>query len=75
MHLVTVEELEERLGTSIELGLTQAQAAALLIKEGKNILSPPKELPLAVKFILFLFEGFGLLLWAGAILCFIAWCK
>jgi hypothetical protein len=73
VHVVPVEVLEQRFGTSVDGGHDVAEAVKRLEKEGKNVLEPPRDLPLAIKFILYLFEGFGLLLWAGAILCFIAW--
>lgn len=73
VHLVSVEQLEQRFHTSADQGLDELVAGSRLVKEGRNVLQPPKDLPLAVKFLITLFEGFGMLLWVGAILCFIAW--
>lgn len=60
--------------TSFHLqGLTQAQARKVYERDGPNTLSPPKKTPEWVKFCKNLFGGFALLLWIGAILCFIAY--
>lgn len=42
-------------------------------RDGPNALSPPKETPWWVKFAKNLFGGFALLLWVGAVLCFVAY--
>lgn len=42
-------------------------------RDGPNALTPPKQTPEWVKFCKNLFGGFALLLWIGAILCFIAY--
>merc|ERR1719341_1228934 len=42
-------------------------------RDGPNALTPPKTIPEWVKFCKNLFGGFSLLLWVGAILCFIAY--
>lgn len=42
-------------------------------RDGPNALTPPKTIPEWVKFCKNLFGGFALLLWVGAILCFIAY--
>lgn len=73
VHIVTIHELEARFKTNRDKGLTSAQAAAVLDEKGRNVLTPPKELPPFVRFLLYLFEGFGPLLWVGAVLCFIAY--
>ena len=54
-------------------GLTPAQAKQVLERDGPNQLTPPKTTPEWVKFCKQLFGGFSLLLWIGAILCFIAY--
>lgn len=53
-------------------GLTDAKAREVLEHDGPNALSPPKTTPEWVKFCKQMFGGFALLLWIGAILCFIA---
>lgn len=42
-------------------------------RDGPNALTPPKTTPEWVKFCKNLFGGFALLLWIGAVLCFIAY--
>lgn len=44
----------------------------MLTRDGLNALSPPKTTPEWIKFCKNLFGGFALLLWGGALLCFIA---
>ena len=71
-HKIPLEELLARTNTDLEKGLTTAQAEEQLKKYGKNELTPPPTTPEWVKFCKALFSGFALLLWVGAILCFIA---
>ena len=54
-------------------GLSHAKAKENLERDGPNSLTPPKQTPEWVKFCKNLFGGFALLLWIGAILCFIAY--
>lgn len=54
-------------------GLSSAQAAELLARDGPNALSPPKEAPEIIKFLKQMVGGFSILLWVGAILCWIAY--
>ena len=54
-------------------GLTPERARDVLLRDGPNQLTPPKTTPEWVKFCKLLFGGFSLLLWIGAILCFIAY--
>jgi len=72
-HIVSLDELYKRYGTDINRGLTTAQAAEGLIKHGPNALTPPPTTPEWVKFCQNMFSGFAMLLWFGAILCFIAY--
>lgn len=53
-------------------GLTSAQAEKVLARDGLNALSPPRTTPEWVKFCKNLFGGFALLLWVGALLCYVA---
>merc|ERR1719445_658147 len=73
VHKVSVDELFRRFNTHRENGLTKEQAEAGLAKYGKNELTPPPTTPEWVKFCKCLFSGFAMLLWFGAILCFIAY--
>jgi sodium/potassium-transporting ATPase subunit alpha len=54
-------------------GLTDAQVKIAFARDGPNALTPPKTTPEWVKFCKQLFGGFAMLLWLGAILCFIAY--
>lgn len=72
-HKITVEELYQRFGTHPDTGLTHAKAKEILERDGPNALTPPEKTPEWVKFCKQLFGGFALLLWIGAILCFIAY--
>ena len=54
-------------------GLTSGQAKANLERDGPNALTPPKTTPEWIKFCKNLFGGFAMLLWVGAILCFVAY--
>jgi len=72
-HKIPIEELFRRLQTNPDTGLTQAKARENLERDGPNALTPPKQTPEWIKFCKNLFGGFALLLWVGAILCFIAY--
>ncbi|CAF0841911.1 unnamed protein product, partial [Didymodactylos carnosus] len=71
-HQIPLEDLYKRYETNLERGLTDEKAAQVLARDGLNALSPPKTTPEWVKFCKQMFGGFALLLWLGAILCFIA---
>lgn len=85
-HRISLEELYMRLSTDPVNGLTAEQAKYFfdfrwiyadhfrtrLERDGPNALTPPKTTPEWVKFCKQLFGGFSLLLWFGAVLCFIA---
>merc|ERR1712038_329761 len=73
VHKVDVDVLCKRFNTNVEQGLTDSQAAKGLVEHGKNELTPPPTTPEWVKFCQCLFSGFAMLLWVGAILCFIAY--
>lgn len=72
-HKISVEELFLRLKTNSDTGLTFSHAKAVLERDGPNSLTPPKKTPEWVKFCKQLFGGFALLLWIGAVLCFLAY--
>ncbi|KAL5105919.1 Sodium/potassium-transporting ATPase subunit alpha [Taenia crassiceps] len=71
-HQISLDELYARLGTNPDTGLTSEQAKTRLDRDGPNALTPPKTTPEWVKFCKNMFGGFSLLLWIGAVLCFIA---
>ncbi|XP_053351085.1 sodium/potassium-transporting ATPase subunit alpha-3b isoform X2 [Clarias gariepinus] len=72
-HKMSVEEVCRKFQTDIVQGLTNAKAAEFLLRDGPNALTPPPTTPEWVKFCRQLFGGFSILLWIGAILCFLAY--
>ncbi|XP_053790146.1 sodium/potassium-transporting ATPase subunit alpha-1 [Vidua macroura] len=72
-HKLSLDELHRKYGTDLNRGLTTARAAEILARDGPNALTPPPTTPEWVKFCRQLFGGFSLLLWIGAILCFLAY--
>ncbi|CAD5227305.1 unnamed protein product [Bursaphelenchus xylophilus] len=71
-HQIPIDQLVARLGTDLENGLTTAKVEEVLARDGPNALSPPKTTPEWIKFCKNLFGGFAMLLWVGAVLCYIA---
>ncbi|PPQ70421.1 hypothetical protein CVT24_013171 [Panaeolus cyanescens] len=71
-HKLSTEEVLNRLGVSPKTGLEKEQAARRQQQHGKNVISPPKS-HLFRKIMGWLFGGFGSLLLAASIVCFIAW--
>uniref|UniRef100_A0A672K0A5 Sodium/potassium-transporting ATPase subunit alpha n=1 Tax=Sinocyclocheilus grahami TaxID=75366 RepID=A0A672K0A5_SINGR len=72
-HKMSVEEVCRKFQTDIVQGLTNAKARDYLARDGPNALTPPPTTPEWVKFCRQLFGGFSILLWTGAILCFLAY--
>jgi len=72
-HKISLEELYKRFQTDPDRGLTSARAAANLVRDGPNSLTPPPQTPEWIKFLKCIFGGFALLLWTGAVLCFVAY--
>lgn len=72
-HTIPIEEVYSRLETNVETGLSKEKAAEVLLRDGRNALTPPPTTPEWIKFCKQLFGGFAMLLWAGALLCFIAY--
>ncbi|CAD7693005.1 unnamed protein product [Nyctereutes procyonoides] len=72
-HKLSLDELHRKYGTDLSRGLTTARAAEILARDGPNALTPPPTTPEWVKFCRQLFGGFSMLLWIGAILCFLAY--
>jgi len=72
-HQMTLEELERHCSTNFEVGLTAAEHQIRLLRDGLNVLTPPKTRSAVVKLMIQLFGGFAALLWCGALLCFIAY--
>jgi len=72
VHTVEVDVLYKRFNSK-ENGLSTNQAKENLEKYGLNALTPPPTTPEWIKFCQNLFGGFAMLLWVGAILCFVAY--
>ena len=72
-HKLTAEELYKKYQCNPETGLSSAQAKANLERDGPNALTPPPTTPTWIKFLKTLFGGFSMLLWLGAVLCFLAY--
>ncbi|CAN0052626.1 unnamed protein product [Ectocarpus sp. 4 AP-2014] len=73
-HKTDLDALLDSLGTHATQGMTKAAAEQRLHDEGKNQLTPPPETPWYINFLKELFGNkFSLLLWAGAILCFVGY--
>lgn len=72
-HKISIEELLDRLQTNKNTGLSHQVAEEILERDGPNALTPPPTTPEWIKFCKQLFGGFALLLWIGAILCFLAY--
>ena len=45
----------------------------MLIRDGPNAITPPRQTPAIVKFLKQMFGGFSALLWIGSLLCYIAY--
>uniref|UniRef100_A0A8B9LS43 Sodium/potassium-transporting ATPase subunit alpha n=1 Tax=Astyanax mexicanus TaxID=7994 RepID=A0A8B9LS43_ASTMX len=54
-------------------GLSSSRAQEILARDGPNALTPPPTTPEWVKFCKQMFGGFSMLLWTGAVLCFLAY--
>ncbi|XP_059824115.1 sodium/potassium-transporting ATPase subunit alpha-3 [Hypanus sabinus] len=72
-HKMSVEEVCRKHQADCVQGLTHAKAAEFLQRDGPNALTPPPTTPEWIKFCRQLFGGFSILLWIGAILCFLAY--
>jgi len=69
-HSISPEALFARLGSSPD-GLSTADAAARLLEFGPNAITPPKTTHWFIKLLLNMVGGFQMMLWIGAILCFV----
>jgi len=72
-HLLSLDEILVDLETDLKAGLSSAEHAQRLLKYGYNEITPPKQTHWFVKFLMNLVGGFQLMLWFGAILCFIVY--
>uniref|UniRef100_A0A1B6E3G4 Sodium/potassium-transporting ATPase subunit alpha n=1 Tax=Clastoptera arizonana TaxID=38151 RepID=A0A1B6E3G4_9HEMI len=72
-HKISLKELYRRYETHPEKGLSTTLAKSFLARDGPNALTPEKTTPAWVRLVKHLFEGFSILLWIGAVLCFVAY--
>ncbi|KAF7709444.1 sodium/potassium-transporting ATPase subunit alpha-1b isoform X2 [Silurus meridionalis] len=72
-HKLSLDELHRKYGTDLSKGLTTSRAQEILARDGPNALTPPPTTPEWVKFCKQMFGGFSMLLWTGAVLCFLAY--
>uniref|UniRef100_A0A673T950 Sodium/potassium-transporting ATPase subunit alpha n=1 Tax=Suricata suricatta TaxID=37032 RepID=A0A673T950_SURSU len=72
-HKLTLEELSTKYSVDLTMGLSSEKAQEILTRDGPNMLTPPPTTPEWIKFCKQLFGGFSILLWIGAILCFVAY--
>jgi len=72
-HKEELSSLLAKFNVNPNVGLDTEDAKKLLEEHGPNMLTPPKHTPAWVSFIKELTGFFSLLLWGGAILCFIGY--
>jgi sodium/potassium-transporting ATPase subunit alpha len=71
-HLISVEEVCQRLSTSLNRGIDETQATRKRSECGKNVPSPAPS-HLIRRTLGYVFGGFGSLLIVAGILCCVAW--
>eukprot|EP01031_Cornospumella_fuschlensis_P038632 gene38632-46964_t len=69
-HLYTPEELYKELDTNPQ-GLSSEEHAKRLAIYGENLITPPKTTHWLIKLFYTLVGGFQLMMWFGAVLCFV----
>lgn len=72
-HRISLEELTQRLETSLENGLTDQLANERNLKLGDNKLPDKPKKPWWIKLIKEMTNWFSIMLWVGAALCFMAY--
>ncbi|RWS29887.1 sodium/potassium-transporting ATPase subunit alpha-like protein [Leptotrombidium deliense] len=72
-HRITFEELSKRFQTHLDEGLEIELAAQRLKTNGRNRLTPPPRTPEWLRFCQNMFSWFNLILWIGALLCFLSY--
>jgi len=69
-HRIPLQELLNRLEVDPGAGLSSGSVKRKVKEHGENMLTPPAQTPVWIKFVKELTGFFSLLLWGGAILCF-----
>nr|CAD7603124.1 unnamed protein product [Timema genevievae] len=72
-HKWDLQDLYDYYSTHPEFGLPANFADQLLQSEGPNTLTPQRQTPEWLRLVKCMFQGFSMLLWAGAFLCFLAY--
>ena len=72
-HKIEGAELMAELTTDFELGMTTANADKRRQEEGLNMLTPPKQVSQWILLFREMTGFFAILLWLGAILCFLSY--
>nr|CAD7445113.1 unnamed protein product [Timema bartmani] len=72
-HKWDLQDLYDYYSTHPEFGLPANFADQLLQREGPNTLTPQRQTPEWLRLVKCMFQGFSMLLWAGAFLCFLAY--
>ncbi|XP_054270114.1 sodium/potassium-transporting ATPase subunit alpha-like [Macrosteles quadrilineatus] len=72
-HTIPLNDFYRKYQTHPEKGLSTQQAKTFLARDGPNALTPEKRTPAWVILLKHLFQGFSILLWIGAVLCFTAY--
>lgn len=71
-HLLKIDEVAQRLSTTVMRGLEMPQVNRKLSEHGKNEHTPPPS-HLLRRIFMYVFGGFGSLLLVSGILCCVAW--
>ncbi len=72
-HMFDAERIAANFKTDVEKGLTMNLAKRRLVDNGPNMVDPPKDYPLWMKFFFSFISGFAPLLWIATALVFISW--
>ena len=72
-HRIPLEEFAKRYGTDMKVGLSEIIAEDRLLKEGENKLTEKEGMNAFVEYLHHMANFFAILMWAGSILCFIAY--
>lgn len=72
-HTLTIDEVTGRYLTNSTTGLSEAEAASRLARDGPNSLTLKPPTPIIFKILIEFVSGFSLLLWGCAVVCVLAY--
>ena len=72
-HRIPLDQFCKRYGTDLKRGLTEAVATERLLTDGENKLTEKEGMNPFLEYLMHMANFFACLLWAGAVLCFIAY--